>query len=156
MLITKYILTIKDLEIHPVEIEVNSFAWGSNASSMAVMPTVPIFLVPDLFTFTIQKGSDKLSPSLQHASVTGKLMQVSLRVDTKEQFGPRMSLTYLFRDSHISNVQFSGVGQEATESVYFNFQKLDINFSSDDVGSLYKGPHKGRTKIEGSDYESRF
>ena len=129
---SKYIMTIEGLEIHPVEIDVTSFGLGSSTS----LGNVEI-RKPGLSEFTIQRGSDKWSPSLQRASIAGTTIQVSLRVDTEQEGTLLTTGIYTFSDAVISTIQYSGGGEKPTETVHFHFRKIEIAYEPDrNLGSL--------------------
>src|SRR2546430_2597873 len=138
----KYIMTIEGLEIQPIAIEIISFGWSPSQP----LSGAPIYALPDQRDFRIRKVSDKWSPSLRQASITGQQLQVTVRVDTEDEGDLVTRVTYSFSNALIANIQRSGTGPESIETIRFSFEAFDMKNSSDSPGTLYQGAHKGRTK----------
>ena len=138
----KYIMTIEGLESQPIVIEIISFGWTPSQS----LSGAPIYALPDQRDFRIRKVSDKWSPSLLQASITGQQLQVTVRADIEDEGDLVTRVTYSFSYALIANIQRSGTGPEPIESIRFSFKAFDMKNSSDSPGSLYRGPIKGRTK----------
>src|SRR5205823_6032154 len=144
----KYIMTIEGLEIQPIAIEIISFGWTPSQS----LSGAPIYALPDQRDFRIRKISDKWSPSLLQASITGQQLQVTVRVDTEDEGDLVTRVTYSFSNALIASIQRSGTGPEPIESIRFSFKAFDMKNSSDSPGALY-GSAEGKNKV--SDMRSR-
>jgi type VI protein secretion system component Hcp len=138
-----FIMTIEGLLIHPIEVEISGFGFGTSVALKSAPPRVPIS------QFTIKKVSDKWSSFMQQASHTGTQMHVLITVVEQLADDRLKPSTYSFSNALIRNIQYSGSGaQGVMETVQFDSEGIDLDHSFDPVGGIasYKGSHKGKTK----------
>ena len=133
---TKYMMTIEDLASHPIEIQISKLSFGELGDDNGLIRSA----------FMIERIADQWSPSLQQTNSTGQQMQVSIRKDVLGDWGHLLKRTiYSFSNVLIQSIQYSGTGEEKTEAIHFDSE--GFNFKSDsDIGAVYRGPHKGRSK----------
>ncbi|HEX6250909.1 MAG TPA: type VI secretion system tube protein Hcp [Gemmatimonadaceae bacterium] len=102
---------------HKNEIEVLSWSFGTSRTGVQVPPPAG----PG--TLTITKAVDKSSPQLLQASTSGrKFDQMTITLPPRP--GER-ARTVTLRDVVIASVQRSDSGDVPTESISFNFTKID-------------------------------
>src|SRR5438876_11504024 len=83
----------------------------------------------------ITKKVDKSSPNLFQASITGRKLQVSIRVDTNNGRGRLLTRFKLdMSNALISNILTSGTGEKNEEAIVFNFEEMHYVPSSDPSG----------------------
>ena len=102
---------------HKDEIEVLSWSWGTSRTGAQVRPA------SGPGTLTITKAVDKSSPQLLQASTSGrKFDQMTITLPPRP--GER-ARTVTLKGVVIASVQRSGSGDVPTESISFNFTKIE-------------------------------
>ena len=102
---------------HRNEIEVLSWSWGTSRTGAQTRPT------SGPGTLTITKAVDKSSPQLLQASTSGRKFD-QMTVTLPPRPGER-ARTVTLRGVVIASVQRSDSGDVPTESISFNFTKIE-------------------------------
>lgn len=102
---------------HKEKIEVLSWSWGASQAAARTRP------ISGPGTLTITKAVDKSSPKLLHASTSGRKFD-QMTVTLPPRPGER-ARTVTLRDVVIASVQRSSSGDVPTESISFNFTKIE-------------------------------
>jgi type VI protein secretion system component Hcp len=139
----KYTMTIDGLLVESVEMQIRRFSFGLVANQS--LNTPPPLMPAKSQNFTILRDSDKSSILFQQASVKGKAMQVIV-AEIEQLKGDWLNrVTYSFSNAVIRNIQSSGTGAAGfIESLQFDSEGIDIDYSPTPSGSSYKGSHKGK------------
>lgn len=128
---------------HKDEINLLSYSWGvSNAAGGASAAGGRGAGKSSPSEFQIMKVVDAASPSLFQACASG-LHSKSMVVTCRKAGGQQLEyLTYKFYDVMVSNYQMGGSpgGELPTESVSFNYSKVEIKYTPQDSGGKGMSP----------------
>lgn len=122
----------------PKAIEIDSYSWGeSNAGSMGAGTGGGTGKV-SMQDFHFTKGLDKASPKLMLACALGTHIPSAKLICRKAGGDKKVYYTVTFTDLLISSFQSSGHGSaETTESIAFNFAKIEVDYKpQDEKGEL--------------------
>ena len=118
---------------HPNELELLSFSWGqSNAGSAAAgqgMGTEKVSMSDFSFVIYTTKGS----PKLAEKCATGEHIKDATLTVRKAGGTPVDFLVYKFTDLLISSYNVSGSSGLPTESISFNFAKVEGDYGVQDT-----------------------
>jgi type VI secretion system secreted protein Hcp len=128
-------------EKHPNEIDVLSYSWGVSQTGTASYGGGMGAGKANFGDFSFMMRMNKATPKLMNAVATGEHIPKAVLTCRKAGGKQEDYMVYKFYDLLVSSYQTSASSEEPTESISFNYSKMEMEYKIQDA--------KGMTKTAG-------
>jgi len=129
---------------HKGEIDVLSYSWGVSQTGTSAYGGGGGAGKANFHDFSFMMRMNKATPKLMQACANGKHIANAILTCSKAGDKQQEYMSYKFYDLLISSYQTSASSEEPTESISFNFAKMEMEYKEQDA----KGQLGGATNFK--------